>query len=58
MVMIWLTGAAWVVTALETEATVLSISPSRASAWAQTVRIETQFKDGTIKKCFKKVAPL
>ncbi|KAL9005295.1 MAG: hypothetical protein Q9188_001921 [Gyalolechia gomerana] len=35
---------------------VLSISPSGASAWVQTVRIDTQLADGTSKTYFKKGA--
>jgi len=46
-----------VLAALPTDAEILSITPSGASAWVQTVRIECQLKDGTSKNYFKKSAP-
>ena len=34
---------------------VIEITPSGASAWVQTVRVQTRQKDGTTKDYFKKV---
>ena len=34
---------------------IISITPSGASAWVQTVRIEALHEDGTVKSYFKKV---
>ncbi|KAL8688735.1 MAG: hypothetical protein Q9218_005423, partial [Villophora microphyllina] len=45
-----------VLTKLPDGVKVLSISPSGASAWVQTVRIDTQLVDGTSKTYFKKGA--
>ena len=34
---------------------IVSVTPSGASAWVQTVRIDTKQKDGSLKSYFKKV---
>ncbi|KAK7967454.1 uncharacterized protein PG986_001731 [Apiospora aurea] len=35
--------------------TVLEVTPSGASAWVKTIKIDTQIQDGTVKSYFKKV---
>ena len=40
--------------ALPANCEILSVSPSGASAWVQTVRIECLFEDGSVKNYFKR----